>query len=76
MLLQQVANGLMLGGTYALVAIGYSLVFGVLRLIKMCLREKDKFGVLGHFALWWAAIAHDDCNFEVASRNVFVAIDK
>jgi branched-chain amino acid transport system permease protein len=35
MLLQQVANGLMLGGTYALVAIGYSLVFGVLRLIHL-----------------------------------------
>jgi branched-chain amino acid transport system permease protein len=35
MLLQQIANGLMLGGTYALVAIGYSLVFGVLRLIHL-----------------------------------------
>jgi branched-chain amino acid transport system permease protein len=35
MLLQQVINGLMLGGTYALVAIGYSLVFGVLRLIHL-----------------------------------------
>ena len=35
MLIQQVANGLMLGGTYALVAIGYSLVFGVLRLIHL-----------------------------------------
>ena len=35
MLLQQLTNGLMLGGTYALVAIGYSLVFGVLRLIHL-----------------------------------------
>jgi branched-chain amino acid transport system permease protein len=35
MLLQQITNGLMLGGTYALVAIGYSLVFGVLRLIHL-----------------------------------------
>ncbi len=35
MLLQQLINGLMLGGTYALVAIGYSLVFGVLRLIHL-----------------------------------------
>jgi branched-chain amino acid transport system permease protein len=35
MLLQQLVNGLMLGGTYALVAIGYSLVFGVLRLIHL-----------------------------------------
>jgi branched-chain amino acid transport system permease protein len=35
MLVQQIANGLMLGGTYALVAIGYSLIFGVLRLIHL-----------------------------------------
>jgi branched-chain amino acid transport system permease protein len=35
MLLQQITNGLMLGGTYALVAIGYTLVFGVLRLIHL-----------------------------------------
>ena len=35
MLLQQLANGLMLGGTYALVAIGYTLVFGVLRLLHL-----------------------------------------
>jgi branched-chain amino acid transport system permease protein len=33
--LQQLVNGLMLGGTYALVAIGYSLVFGVLRLLHL-----------------------------------------
>ena len=32
MLVQQLANGVMLGSTYALVAIGYTLIFGVLRL--------------------------------------------
>lgn len=31
MLAQQVANGLMLGSVYALIGIGYTLVFGVLR---------------------------------------------
>src|SRR5205814_1432371 len=35
MLLQQIANGIMLGSTYALVAIGYTLVFGVLRLLHL-----------------------------------------
>ncbi|MCD2493225.1 branched-chain amino acid ABC transporter permease [Lacrimispora sp. NSJ-141] len=34
MFLQQIVNGLTIGSTYALVAIGYSLVFGVLRLIN------------------------------------------
>ena len=33
--LQQVVNGLMLGCTYALVALGYTLIFGLLRLIHM-----------------------------------------
>jgi len=35
MFTQQLANGVMLGSTYALVAIGYSLVFGVLRLLHL-----------------------------------------
>ena len=35
MLLQQLANGVMLGSTYALVAIGYTLIFGVLRLLHL-----------------------------------------
>lgn len=34
MLVQQLVNGLTIGSLYALVAIGYSLVFGVLRLIN------------------------------------------
>jgi branched-chain amino acid transport system permease protein len=35
MLLQQITNGVMLGSTYALVAIGYTLIFGVLRLLHL-----------------------------------------
>ena len=35
MLLQQLVNGLMLGAAYSLVAIGYSLVFGVLKLVHL-----------------------------------------
>src|SRR5690349_11321986 len=31
---QQVVNGLTLGGVYALIALGYSLVYGVLRLLN------------------------------------------
>ncbi len=34
MFLQQLINGISIGSTYALVAIGYSLVFGVLRIIN------------------------------------------
>ena len=35
MLLQQLVNGVMLGSTYALIAIGYTLVFGVLHLVHL-----------------------------------------
>lgn len=31
---QQLANGLTLGAVYALIALGYSLVYGVLRLLN------------------------------------------
>ena len=34
MLIQQVFNGLALGMGYALIAVGYSLVFGILRLVN------------------------------------------
>ena len=33
-LLQQLINGLTLGSTYALIALGYTMVYGVLRLIN------------------------------------------
>lgn len=35
MLLEQVLNGIMLGMVYALIAVGYSLVFGILKLLNM-----------------------------------------
>ena len=35
MLLQQIINGVMLGSSYSLIAIGYTLVFGVLNLVHL-----------------------------------------
>lgn len=35
LLLQEVANGLMIGGAYALIAIGFTLVFGVARILNL-----------------------------------------
>ncbi len=55
MLLQQLANGVMLGSTYALVAIGYSLVFGVLRLLHLAHGEVFMVGAFAglQIVLWW-----------------------
>jgi len=53
--LQQVVNGLMLGCTYALVALGYTLIFGLLRLIHMAHGEVLMIGaytalvIIGYF---------------------------
>ncbi|HJV46023.1 MAG TPA: branched-chain amino acid ABC transporter permease [Bacillota bacterium] len=44
MLMQQIINGLTLGSTYALVALGYTLIFGVLEIINMAHGEIFMFG--------------------------------
>ncbi len=56
MLLQQLTNGLMLGSTYALVAIGYSLIFGVLRLLHLAHGEVFMVGAFAGLviALWFS----------------------
>ena len=54
MLLQQLANGVMLGSTYALVAIGYALVFGVLRVLHLAHGEVFMVGAfVGVQAVLW-----------------------
>ncbi len=62
-LLQQLLNGLMLGSLYALVAIGFSLIYSILRLINFAhgdLLMVGAFAALGTAALggpWWAVAA-------------------
>jgi branched-chain amino acid transport system permease protein len=51
---QQLANGVMLGSTYALVAIGYALVFGVLRVLHLAHGEVFMVGAfVGVQAVIW-----------------------
>lgn len=63
MLEQQIINGLMLGSSYALIAIGYTLVFGVLNLLNLAHGDVFMFsGYIGLFLLaateipLWAAV--------------------
>lgn len=62
--LQHLTNGISLGSLYALVAIGYTLVYGILRLINFA--HGDVFMVGGYLAFygisllmmpWYAAFA-------------------
>ena len=58
MFAQQLINGLMLGASYALVAIGYTLIFGVLRLLHFAHGEVFMFGAfIGlHIVLAWSGV--------------------
>lgn len=52
--LQQCLTGISLGGAYALIAIGYTLVYGILRLINFA--HGDIFMMAGYFMiLQWQA---------------------
>lgn len=64
MLSQQLVNGLMLGASYAMVAIGYTLIFGVLRLLHFAHGEVF---MLGAFIGLHIILAF-------AGANIYVAI--
>lgn len=47
---QQLVNGLTIGGVYALIAIGYSMVYGILAMLNFAHGE---IYMIGGFAGWW-----------------------
>ena len=53
-LVQQLLNGLSLGGAYALIAIGYTMVYGILRMINFA--HGDVFMMAGYFAIYAIAV--------------------
>ena len=63
--LEQIINGLVLGGIYALIAVGYTMVYGVIQLINFAHGEIFMFGayfaflclVVLKFPLWLAVLA-------------------
>jgi branched-chain amino acid transport system permease protein len=50
--LQILANGLLLGGLYALLAVGLTLIFGVLRVVNFAHAEFMMLGMFGAYWLW------------------------
>ena len=57
-LLQQVLNGLILGSLYALVALGYTMVYGILELINFAHGEIVMLGALVSVTVLAALTAH------------------
>jgi branched-chain amino acid transport system permease protein len=58
MIFQQLINGLMLGASYALVAIGYTLIFGVLKLLYFA--HGEVFMVGAFVGLYLVIVGHAD----------------
>ena len=52
--IQQLLNGLSLGGAYALIAIGYTMVYGILRMINFA--HGDEFMMAGYFMIYSIAV--------------------
>jgi branched-chain amino acid transport system permease protein len=69
---QQVINGLMLGCTYVLVALGYTLIFGLLRLIHMAHGEVLMIG--GYVALVIIAYLHGNLFLAMLGATVITAL--
>ncbi len=53
MIYQQLINGLMLGASYSLIAIGYTLIFGVLKLLYFAHGEVFMVGAFAG-SIWWS----------------------
>ena len=49
--LQQLVNGLTLGSVYALLALGYSMVYGILKLLNFALGEVYMFGAFAGYGV-------------------------
>ncbi len=56
-LLQQLINGLTIGGFYAVVALGYTMVYGVLKLINFAHGDMFMWGTLAGWALLTSVLA-------------------
>jgi branched-chain amino acid transport system permease protein len=53
LLLQSIVSGILMGGVYSLVAIGLTLIFGVMKIINFA---HGSFMMLGMFTTYWAFV--------------------
>ncbi len=72
MVLQQLANSLALGGVYALMTLGYSLIFGVLRLLHFA--YGDVMVISGYIALTLLAASSHSFGLTLVSVVVIVSL--
>ena len=68
---QQLINGITIGGVYALIALGYSMVYGVLFMLNFAHGE---IYMIGGFAGWWVLHLLTGGNVPVAGAGVIIAL--
>jgi branched-chain amino acid transport system permease protein len=68
---QQLINGLTLGGVYALIAIGYSMVYGILGMLNFAHGE---IYMIGGFAGWWVLHLMSRESGLIAASAVVIAL--
>jgi branched-chain amino acid transport system permease protein len=64
-LIQQIVNGLSLGSIYALIALGYTMVYGILRLINFAHGEVF---MMGAYAGYYTSVAFGIDSYEASGR--------
>ena len=74
-LLQQIVNGLTVGGIYALIALGYTMVYGILKLINFAHGDLCIFGAyIGLVALGMGAGTGQSHLFLLAGAFILAAV--
>jgi len=67
---QQLVNGLTLGGVYALIAIGYTMVYGILFMLNFAHGE---IYMIGGFVAWWVLSLLTGNNVPYVNAGVLIA---
>jgi branched-chain amino acid transport system permease protein len=67
---QQLVNGLTLGGVYALIAIGYTMVYGILFMLNFAHGE---IYMIGGFVAWWVLYLLTGNNVPFVNAGVLIA---
>ena len=67
---QQLVNGLTLGGVYALIAIGYTMVYGILFMLNFAHGE---IYMIGGFVAWWVLTLLTGNNVPFVNAGVLIA---
>ena len=66
MFLQQLVNGLVIGGIYAMIAVGYTMIYGVIQLINFAHGEIYMLGAF--FAITFISFSNYLTNYSAATN--------